>query len=678
MGVDGGEWFGYTGDMTNVLKYFLRVAMMLMPVFFLPVIMDAYGFGKVIFLLLLGMIGLLLWLVMLIFEKREEVIFNWGWGLFLLLTVWAGFLFFREAPGVQMKAIMSGNGLTVLATIVVWGFLWLQVTDKEEAEKQLNWLTVGGLLVAVASLVAFLIPASKLPIVWPKNNPLISISAGWSLTGSLLSEAIMMVFLAVEWGKRLGKKLKGGENYIMAAILTAVFVLILALSVVKIQKTGWVVLDPNSSWVVAVEAFKRNPLTGIGIGNFSTAFNMYRPASYNTTQYWASGFNVSINGWLQLWTEMGIVGLGLVIMMILLVVRQKKDMTWVRLMLILLAFLFLPVNLMVWWLLMWLLVYSGLKTKKVGLVLKVGESGFNVMPWIVTAVIVGIMVWSGFNLGKVTAADYYYRQSLIAASKNDGGTTYNQQIKTIGINPKVTEYRRVYSQTNLALAVSLLSNKEVAEADKEKASVLIQQSVREGKAAVSLDQMDVANWTNLAQIYRKIIGVVDGAADWSFQAYQQAMVLDPTNASLDLDMGGLLFAAGRYEDADRLFEQAVTNKPDYANGWYNWAYNAKQMNRLADAVQRLNQAVALVPVTSADYEKASGELVVWKKEYDEAVKKQGAATEALAPKPETLKAPAPQPTVSNQEKVSIPPSQDLAPPTPVVTVEPTETQVGGP
>jgi hypothetical protein len=145
-------------------------------------------------------------------------------------------------------------------------------------------------------------------------------------------------------------------------------------------------------------------------------------------------------------------------------------------------------------------------------------------------------------------------------------------------------------------------------------------------------------------------------------------------------MGGLLYAAGRYPEADRLFEQAVTNKPDFANGWYNWAYNAKQMNQLADAVQRLNQAVALVPVTSADYEKANGELTVWKKEYDEAVKKQQAATAVTltpTPKPETLKAPAPQPTVGKEGKVSVP-AQDLAPPTPAVTAVPTETPTASP
>jgi len=301
------------------------------------------------------------------------------------------------------------------------------------------------------------------------------------------------------------------------------------------------------------------------------------------------------------------------------------------------------------------------------LVLIVGEGGINGAPWVLAAILTGVMVWSGINAGKMIAADYYYRQSMIAASKNDGGTTYNMQIKAIGLNPLSAEYRRVYAQTNLALAISILSTEQVADADKEKASVLIQQSVREGKAAVSLNQMEVINWTNLAQIYRQLVGVVDGSADWSFQAYQQAMVLDPTNPSLALDLGGLLYAAGRYEEAERMFEQSVVNKNDFANAWYNWAYSAKQMNKLGDAVSRMTQAVALVPVTSGDFEKANKELETWKKEYDEAVKK---FQEQQQPKEaETLKTSEPLPTVSKEEQVNVP-AEDLKPPTPVVTVEP--------
>jgi tetratricopeptide (TPR) repeat protein len=132
-------------------------------------------------------------------------------------------------------------------------------------------------------------------------------------------------------------------------------------------------------------------------------------------------------------------------------------------------------------------------------------------------------------------------------------------------------------------------------------------------------------------------------------------------------MGWLLFASGRYDDADRVFEQVVTNKPDYANGWYNWAYTAKKNNRLAEAVQRLSQAVALVPVDSGDYDKAAEELLTWKKELDEAIKKQQElATQQEQKEPETLKTSEPLPTGG---KVVVP-NGEMEPPeiTPIPTV----------
>ena len=201
--------------------------------------------------------------------------------------------------------------------------------------------------------------------------------------------------------------------------------------------------------------------------------------------------------------------------------------------------------------------------------------------------------------------------------------------------------------------------------DRQKASVLIQQSVREGKSAIALEGNNPSYWINLASVYRQIVGVVDGAADWSFQAYQQAVALEPVNPVSRLDMGGLLFAAGKYDEADRVFEAVVMSKNDLANGWYNWAYTAKKLNKLPDAVSRLTQALTLVPVDSGDYEKASKELADWKKELEELTKKQGAAAEALAPKAETLETPKPLPT--GKTGVIPMPSGELNPPTPAAT-----------
>jgi Tfp pilus assembly protein PilF len=223
----------------------------------------------------------------------------------------------------------------------------------------------------------------------------------------------------------------------------------------------------------------------------------------------------------------------------------------------------------------------------------------------------------------------------------------------------------------MALAKTILSAKTVSDDDKQKASVLIQQAVREGKAAISLDPNNPNYWLNLASIYRDLIGVVDGSADWSFQAYQQATYLEPANAVTKLEMGGLLYAAGRYDEADRVFEQVVTEKADYANGWYNWAYSAKMSNKLPDAVTRLTQALALVSADSGDYDKASKELTAWQKELDAATKQAAAAVKP----PETLQTAQPLPTTSKSNPVNVP-TGELQPPT--TELLPTVTPAGGP
>ena len=140
----------------------------------------------------------------------------------------------------------------------------------------------------------------------------------------------------------------------------------------------------------------------------------------------------------------------------------------------------------------------------------------------------------------------------------------------------------------------------------------------------------------------------------------------------------MLFAAGNYEAADRVFEEVVKAKPDFANGWYNWAHTARQINRIDYAVERLSQALVLVPVDSGDYETASKELEEWKKELEAAIAQAKAAAEEQAQRePETLRTPDPLPA-GGEERVNVT-EADLQPPeAPVLPVEPSQTPEGGP
>lgn len=654
--------------MKEFTKYYVRLFMFLMPILFLPMTTDSFGVGKNILIAVMALLGSILWVVEIIAGKKEVVKTNKAWVLMLVVTVWAWIGWLRMTDGVKLRSVLDVTGVGVLTAMVVWFFLWLQVGTVEERKHQLNWLTASGLLVAVVSVIVFLVPTASMPINWPKNSPIVSIGQTWSLTGFVISEIILFLFLVMEWGKKLFSKLKGSTeedgSYLVEAMITSFLTLALALDLFKIFKNGWFNLDGASAWGIAVETFKRNPIWGVGAGNFIAAFNSFRPESYNLTANWANGFLHSNSGILNYWTELGLVGMVVGLIAIASFLKLKKDYDFATLMVLLLINLFLPVNLLGMMLLVWV-VSKVMVANRTSLVLKMGEGGFNVAPIVLGLILLAGSVGGGYWLYRIGMADIYIYKSVMAASKNNGGETYNLQIKGIGLNPYLSEYRRMYSQTNIALAGTLLVSKDITDDEKQKASTLVQQSVREAKAAIALDPQNPIYWTNLAIIYRQLVGVVDGAADWSFQAYQQATVFDPVNPTTQLELGGLLFASNRFDDADRIFEKVVTLKSDFANGWYNWAYSAKKLNKLDYAVSRLTQAVALVPTTSGDYEKASKELIAWKKELDDLNAKQKAASAQGSgePKqPETLKAPEVLPTTNPKEQVVVP-TGELNPPT---------------
>jgi len=658
--------FCYDEFMNTIFKYYLRGIFLLFPIVFIPNVIDGFGFGKNLVLMAMALVALVMWVIKLILDKEKIIKTNKLFWLSLIFVIWSGISFFRLASGIKIQSLMSPLGMGTLLSLFVLFFVLLQVNKKEETEKQFLFLTISGLVVGLTSLVVFMLPANKLPLLIPRENPLVSINSAWSLVGSILAEAILLFLLVFGWLKKLLAKIKEKAEvmtYLTDAVAVAFFGLLFLLDIYRIVKLGWGVLDLNSAWVIAVEAFKRRPLFGVGIGNFTEAFNLFRPASYNLGKYWSSVFSVSSMGILQIWTELGIIGLFLVSYLVAMVLKLRKSANFWQVVLILIAVLFLPLNLISVFLLVWLLS-TFLEKKETKLILNVGENNFNVMPYLIAGLTIIGIGFSGFWIGKMFLGDFYMRQSLVAASKNDGAKTYELQIKAIVINPNLASYRKLYSQTNLALTQSLLNNEDISDVDKEKASTLVQQAVREAKAAIELDQKNPEYWYNLAGIYKSLIGLVEGSADWSYQAYQQAIVLDPVNPVLQLDMGGLFYAAGNYEQADRSFEEAVVNKNDYANAWYNWANSAKKLNKLEAAVFRLEQALKLVPADSGDYETASKELEAWKKELDEAVKKQtelAKQQQTEQKEPETLKTAEPVPTMGEEERVNVP-AEELNPP----------------
>jgi len=664
--------------MKNVLKIYTRLILFLLPFFFVPQIYNAFSLAKSGLLLIGGAIGLILWMVEMFVDKEETVKWNKLMTWLLVLVVLMGITFFMMGVGVRNRSMMTQSGFGTFLGLLIWVFLWLQINNKKEKEIQLRWLSISSIIVAIGSLVAFMIPSSKLPLNLPKSNPIISIGQGWSITGSLLAEAILMFLMVIEWLKRLLAKLKGKEElnqYLMESFGVVFFGLILFLDIYKIVKLGWSYLDIKTAWVIAVESLKNSPLFGVGSGNFYQAFLVFKPASFNLTKLWSMAFDTSAMGILNLWTEVGILGLGWVMFGLINFAKKIKSNDYLLVLIMLLMVLFLPVNLVTLFLVFWVLAFSDIWTlKETKMKLLLGEKNFNVMPFMVALLLLIGIGWGGYWEAKMLIADVYWMKAVKAASKNDGTNTYNYQIKAIKMNSSMADYRAIYSQTSLALAQNFLNKTEISDTDKENGTKLIQYSVSEAKTAINLDQTNAGYWSNLASIYKSLIGLVDGANDWSIQAYQQAIALNPNDPLLKLNLGGLYFGLNDFESADRVFEEVVVSKNDYANGWYNWAYSGKQLGKLELAVNRMKQALQLVPADSSDYETANKVLVEWQKELDEANKKASTNKETQVNNGEpVLTTPQVLPTGTDKEK-EIQPNKEMEPPvevTPTIEITPT-------
>lgn len=261
--------------MKGILKIYSRVVLLILPIFFLPFIYDAFGLGKNLFLLGSGLIGLIWWIVDCLKNKKEIILVNkWlKWVIFGL--VWGVLSYFRMSLGGQARSTSSLLGMGGLLGLTIWFFLWMQIRDKGEFKKQVNWLSISAVVVGIVSILVFIIPNSKLPLVWPEKNPLVSIGQGWSLVGEILAEVVLFLFLLVEWVKRITKKLKEKSDfggYFVEAIAVVFFGLMTFLSVYKLIKMGWGYLDIRSAWAIAVETLKTKALFGVGVGNFLKHF----------------------------------------------------------------------------------------------------------------------------------------------------------------------------------------------------------------------------------------------------------------------------------------------------------------------------------------------------------------------------------------------------------------------
>ncbi len=231
----------------------------------------------------------------------------------------------------------------------------------------------------------------------------------------------------------------------------------------------------------------------------------------------------------------------------------------------------------------------------------------NSLTLVISLVILLVVIYGIWSISRFFLADF---TRLKALNSSSGLIRAQSLISATNLNPNSDLYRIDLSQTTFSLANLIAQQKGPSESspsgslsqeDLVSIQQLISESITQAKIATILSPLNSRNWELLGSIYRQIIGVAPNASQFALDSYSKAILLDPTNPLLRLQMGLLYYSLKNYDLAVRFFSDAVNLKPDYTNAYYNLSIALREKGNLNEAENIAEAALPLVPKDSPDY-----------------------------------------------------------------------------
>ncbi len=365
-------------------------------------------------------------------------------------------------------------------------------------------------------------------------------------------------------------------------------------------------------------------LFGSGYSTFSNVFTKYHLASFNALPSWNLTFSFSSSYVLELIATTGILGFLTYIFIIIRFFRSHgrvvRPLFLATSSLLVLSFI-LPFSFPLVALLFILLalytvnlrlksssksideIVISLETK--GRILEFNETnsrkGDILLPIILTISSLGFIIYSLFflisregfgprGLYQYVLSDFTFAKALQPEALASGQQTYDLQIEAIQTYPYRADFYRIFAQVNLALATNLVNSQQDAPTVTEEVQTAIiqqlQQAINASRQAVIFAPESSLNWRSLGQVYRNLIGVGQDAEQFAIASYNQAILLEPNNPALYIELGGIYFQLQEFDLAQNQFQVAVNLKRNYANAYYNLGHALEEKGQLAVALQQ--------------------------------------------------------------------------------------------
>ncbi len=607
----------------------LYATALVVPWFFLPLTQEYFLTQKLYLLLGTVLVSLVVIALSLLVNKKIS----------LIKTSFDKILFFFAFSQIVSVLFSSTNKFQAL-TVVPWGlgmilvsisFYFLVVntfTKNKESNIFFQLFGIGAIIAALCTIIFWFEPLKNAQL--PLHLDFLK-NMYFSPIGNVMDTLIWTGLLAV-------MSLTGVAHSIMNSKKpSALPVIGMLIGTIAVLLVGYRAFFPptgqqglqlppvESSWVASVETMKsfRTAVVGVGIDNYEVAFTAAKPRSYNTSEFWQINFNLASSMLLHIWTESGLLGLIAYLILWVYIIREihglfaEKDSERVSYALwagyLGLITLILPASFIT--LLLTMVLCAGLALKSQSYNDEKISLDLHTLPLLyigIALILVVVAGGVGFLAYRAYAAEFYFKASIDGIRANNGEKVYNNLVKAIRTNPFPERYHVQFSQVNLLLANNIAKKEKLTDTERQDVARFIQIAISEAKIPVQLNPGKVGYWNNLAIIYRNIINVAEGAESWTIAAYRRAILQDPNNPLIRLNLGGVYYSLKDYVEAEKLFETSAALKPDWGNAFYNLSWAQYQNKKYDAAITNLENVLKTLDKNSQDYKKAQENLEAFK------------------------------------------------------------------
>jgi O-antigen ligase len=368
-------------------------------------------------------------------------------------------------------------------------------------------------------------------------------------------------------------------------------------------------------WKGAIDIVKNYPLFGTGPETFAFAYYKYRPAEHNRTSEWDFLYNRAHNEFLNVAATSGLTGLatylfllGTVFWYCFVWVKKTIDQTerfWIlalfasyisivvtnffgfSVVVIGLFFYFIPAFLVK--------IKDGSQNTSV-VQSTTSKTGLLIIPFILCSGGI-ILVWNYWIADSDYATAYNLRRQADATSANP------LIDKALALRSDEPVYYDEKAAIAGQLSLAALENKNVTESARF-AKVAIEASSK----ALTISPQNVNFWKTRTRLLYQFSALDPSFINNAFDSIKIAEELAPTDVKLDYNEAVILGELNKNDEAIKILEKALSDKPDYKDAYIALSVFYKKAGQLDLAKNTLQTALKKVNPNDAELQQKLKEL----------------------------------------------------------------------